>query len=709
MPSVKPFYVLQSRATTFVIRCQQGKADILYWSPLLACSYADQLSQLAYRPPAPVSEQQEAPLSLSPEFGAAYLGDAGIQVHRQGQQWATNAKLVSVLQNDDGLSLFSRCDATHIEVVHTLKLDYNTSVLSAKTTITNLAEQYLDVLRCNAPCIVLPNHVDQITGFEGCWGNEFQTQQVEKFSSSYVRENRSGRTSHHTFPGLLVHDRYCHEQNGEVYGFHLGWSGNHRSALESTYEGRSNVQMGELFFPGELGLGQHQSYTSPTLYGSFSGEGFSALSRNFHHYVRANLTAERMLRNPKPVHFNTWEATYFELDAERLYRLANQAADLGVERFVLDDGWFTNRRNDKAGLGDWSVDPEIFPNGLHDLIEHVTECGMELGLWVEPEMVSPDSDLYGKHPDWVLLAPGQPLRLERHQLVLDLSRPEVCDYLYERLHGLLKEYPQITYLKWTMSRDISQPVGHDGAAAVHKHVTALYRLLEQLRAEHPLVEIETSASGGGRVDYGILNYTDRVWVSDSNDAIDRLRIQRGFSFFFPPEFMGVHVGSSLCHTTGRRFDMAMRAGVAMMGDMGVEANILEMSDLEKSELTAAITLHKQYRKLIFSGEYRRLNSHNGTMAFGIVSADKREALFQYAQLETYKTTVGGRLHLEGLQANRNYLLQLVWPTSAMTPATSVINTLHNQQFSGESLMKIGMQLPVLKPASLFVIALTALQ
>ncbi len=484
----------------------------------------------------------------------------------------------------------------------------------------------------------------------------------------------------------------------------LGWSGNHRLCIEEESAGRAYAQFGELFYPGELSLEPGESYCSPVLYGARTHDGFSGLSQCFHRYARSHLTDARVTGKAKPVHFNTWEAMYFDLSMDRLCALADEAAEVGVERFVLDDGWFKNRNSDKAGLGDWFVDQKVFPQGLGPLVNYVNDKGMEFGLWVEPEMVNPDSDLYRAHPDWVLSAPGAPRVLSRNQLVLDLTRVEVQDYLFQCIDALLGEF-SIRYLKWDMNRDLNQPGGRDGRAVSHYQTLALYGLLERVRKAHPSVEIESCSSGGARADFGILAHTDRIWTSDTNDALDRLRIQKGFSFFFPPEFMGAHVGPYKCHITGRSISMATRAGVALFGNMGIEANLLDMSAADKSELKAAVELHKKHRQLILGSDLVRLDLHDYESGFGIISPDRQEAMFSYALLAGQPNSAPGRFRFRGLDADDQYEVNIIWPLAPRSNSTSILDVINGAVVSGDALMRIGLQLPIMNPESLLIIYL----
>lgn len=709
--SYKPFYTLNSSESSLVLDCRANTASILYWGVRLSVNTTpEMLAILKTRQEPKACVETEAPMSLSPELGAGFLGNAGIQIHRKGKAWGVYTMIDSIELDVDlnQLTITSNCSASEIKVVHTMALDFESDVLTASTEITNIGSAGLSVEQCNTPTIPLPLHYDKILGFEGRWANEFQLQQVDRFLGTYLRENRAGRTSHDTFPGVVIHTQQTNESIGGAFGLHLGWSGNHRIHIEEQSGGRAYAQLGELFYPGEMHLGSGESYCSPILYGARTHQGFSGLSGCFHRYVRGHLTDKRVAGKQKLVHFNTWEAMYFDLELGALCKLADEAADVGVERFVLDDGWFKNRNSDKAALGDWYVDEAIFPDGLKPLIEHVNSKGMEFGLWIEPEMVNPDSDLYRAHPDWILSATPAPLVMSRHQLVLDLTRHEVQDYLFERIDSLLSENA-ISYLKWDMNRDLNQPGGKDGRPVTHFQTLALYGLLERVRAAHPTVEIESCSSGGARADFGILKHTDRIWTSDTNDAVDRLRIQKGFSFFFPPELMGAHVGPHDCHITGRKISMATRAGVALFGNMGIEANLLEMSEVEKIELKAAVALHKKHRKLILGSELVRLDLPEYESGFGIISPDKQEAMFSYALLGGHPNSLPGRFRFRALEIDAKYQVNIIWPLEPYYYSECILDVIDGAVLSGDALMRVGMQLPIMLPETVLIMYLKLIE
>jgi alpha-galactosidase len=335
-----------------------------------------------------------------------------------------------------------------------------------------------------------------------------------------------------------------------------------------------------------VALGPGEEYATPPLLATYSGDGLDGLSDAYHRFVRDRPSHPR---TPRPVVLNTWEAVYFDHRPDRLGELAEVAARLGVERFVLDDGWFGGRRSDAAGLGDWWVATEVWPEGLGPLIRRVRSLGMEFGLWVEPEGVNPDSDLFRAHPDWVLGPPGRLPMPWRQQQVLDLANADCFGFILQRLEELLSSH-DIAFLKWDHNRDLVE-AGHAGRPGVHAQTLAAYRLLDQLRRRHPTVEIESCASGGGRVDLGILARTDRVWASDTNDALERQHIQRWTQLLLPPELVGTHVGPPRSHTTGRTHDLAFRVATALFGHVGFAWEMAWARAREQQALALAIACY----------------------------------------------------------------------------------------------------------------------
>ncbi len=702
MSDVNAYVTLSAGETSLILDCRHGvRPSVLYWGARLMAPDPEHVALMTTRQHAPGSASVEVAPSLLNAPGSGFGGPSGFAAHRSGQAWASLFKVQDVRRpNDHAIEIVCADETAQIRAIHTIGLDPDSSIMTCQTAIENLGDSELAIDWCCAITVPLDPRATRLMGCTGRWANEFQLEEIAPFTGSYVRENTRGRTSHDSFPGLIATSPETHEQGGMCFGFHLGWSGNHRVRVDRLHDGRAFAQLGEYFFPGEMVLAPDEVYRSPRLYAGFSGSGLSALSQNFHRHLRRSVMQDRLQTKPRPIHYNTWEAVYFDHDADTLFKLADRAADMGAERYILDDGWFGARRSDKAGLGDWFVSDEVYPEGLGPLIDHVTGLGMKFGLWFEPEMVNPDSDLFRQHPDWILHVDGVEQVPSRHQYVLDLTRPEVCDYLFGCMDRLLSQYA-ISYIKWDMNRDIHHP-GSQGRAVGHRQTQALYTLIDRLRATHPDVEIESCSSGGGRADYGILERTDRIWTSDSNDALDRQMIQRGASHFFPLDVMGAHVGPARCHITGRRLSMKLRVATALFGHMGMELNLLEERPADLEILKAGIALHKRHRDLIHTGDLIRLDTPEHVNSIGVVAPDQAQALVSWCNLTGHRETLPGRLYVPGLDPERVYRTCIVWPDPVRSVSQpSVLDALGLDEggavLSGEALANVGLQVPLLLP------------
>ncbi|MEO1658412.1 MAG: alpha-galactosidase [Pseudomonadota bacterium] len=689
-----------------------SRASILYWGKSLRSAGPQELALLATRQWAFGGPTAEVSPSLSNELGAGLGGPSGFLAHRDGTDWAT-VFAVERIEQPDADTVVLHCGDTNLGVgmCYQIALDPVTDMLSIVSTVTNRGDEPLTVDWATVAAMPLDQRLTRLWGFTGRWAGEFEPEEISAHRGSYVRENKSGRTSHDSFPGLIALAPSANENAGPCAGFHLGWSGNSRVRADRHSDGRSFVQMGELFFPGEMKLEAGTSYTTPTLYAAWSEEGLNGLSRGFHRHLRERILNPRTKGKPRPVHYNTWEAVYFDHSEEKLMTLADQAASVGAERFVLDDGWFGGRRNDRTGLGDWQVSKEIYPNGLGRLVEHVRGLGMEFGIWFEPEMVNPDSDLFRAHPDWILEASGVEQVPFRQQYTLDLTRRDVTDYLFDAISKIVAEY-DVNYIKWDMNRDITHPGSLGGRAAVHRQTRAVYALIGRLREAHPDLEIESCASGGGRADFGILAQTDRLWTSDNNDALSRQRIQRGASHFFPPQVLGSHVGPKTCHITGRVFDMEFRVGTAILGHMGMEVDLSTETEADLQVLRRGIALYKEHRSLIHSGDVYRLDAASYVNGTGVVAEDKSEALFSCAKVDDHSTTLPERLLFAGIAPEKAYRLRILWLTpSPSITVPSVIEAAdllgEGHVFSGEALLHHGIQFPLVKPNTCLIYHLEA--
>jgi alpha-galactosidase len=544
----------------------------------------------------------------------------------------------------------------------------------------------------------------------GRWCRERSPQRSRLDQGTHLRASRRGRTGHDATLLLVTGTSGFGWRHGEVWAVHTAWSGNHEHLVEALPEnaGRHHAVLGggELLAPGEVRLAPGETYAAPPVVFVHALDGFDGLTRRLHRSLRARPAHPH---RPRPVVLNTWEAVYFDTDLDHLRALADTAARIGVERYVIDDGWFGGRRGETAGLGDWVVSPEVWPDGLEPLVSHVKDLGMEFGLWFEPEMVNKDSDLVREHPDWVLRPRAGAPREWRHQQLLDLANPAAAALLLDRISGLVDRLG-IDYVKWDHNRDLHEAVHTVGgvvdAPAVHRHTLAVYALLDELRRRHPALEIESCASGGGRVDLGILERTDRIWTSDTNDALERATIQRWTTLLVPPELMGTHVGRAVAHTTHRHVDLGFRLLMALQGHAGIEWDIARCSADELETLTAWTALVRELRPLLHSGDLVRADLPDDSLQVtGTVAADGGRAAYTIAALGTSRNTHRGSVPLPGLDPSRRYAVRIrpeagmpavvqvaapPWWASALEPEGLVV--------PGSVLTSVGLPVPVLGPA-----------
>ncbi len=698
---------LHADGVSVVVDTSQGVPWIRHWGRFLGDIDAGSVGNALEAPVAVGSLDEVAALTIVPCHGDGFAGPPGIDVHRgDGTAWAPRFQIVDV-DNDDPLSLVAKSidEVAAIRLDTTIRLGtHGTLTVSVELVNTGDSELWVNALE-----VALPVAADasELVSFGGRWANEFQPNRRPWPPGVSVAETRLGRTSHESPALVMAGTSGFGEWRGDVWMAHLAWSGNHRIGAVRLPDGRRYLTGGELLHPGEVCLGPGQRLATPPLIGSFSSHGVGEASRRFHNLVRS--MDHWSTRGPRPVSLNTWEAVYFDHDADKLLALADRAAAVGVERFVLDDGWFGDRRTDRAGLGDWVVSPEAHPDGLGPLIEHVRSLGMTFGIWFEPEMVNEDSDLFRAHPDWTLETPGYPSVRGRGQLVLDLGRPEAFAHVLGQLDAVLSNN-DIEYVKWDHNRPLVQGSGSDSRSGARPQTLALYDLIDELRRRHPGVEFESCSGGGGRIDLGILSRSERVWVSDCNDALDRQRIQRYTSMLIPPEVMGCHIGPPTSHTTGRTHPLSFRAATALFGHLGIEWNLLDCTDIELDQLAAIVEMHKSHRALLHGGDVVRFDpGDDAGQAGGVYSSDRREALVSYARMSSGASLTPAPLRLPGLIDDLEYRLAHVpfpgetWGMAASHPSwPSAGITLTGAQLAGH-----GVQLPVLLPERTFVFHLEA--
>jgi len=676
--------------------------EIIHWGADVGDLTDSELREFAAavrRPRVPNALDLPLAVAVVPEQWSGWLGRPGLLGSRNGDDWSPRFRTVDLESGAHRLVVTSLDDRDGLRLEITIELTPS-GLARTRATLTNLGDEPYDLLELSL-ATPTPLRASEVLDFAGLWARERQPQRSTLGVGTHLRENRRGRTGPDAAMLLCVGEPGFTVSTGEVWAAHVGFSGNQRAYVDRVAAGVQVLGGGELLLPGEVRLATGDTYESPWIYLAW-GIGLDAVAHRFHEFMRARPGHPSVDR---PVTLNVWEAVYFDHTLETLVALADRAHEVGVERFVLDDGWFRGRRNDTAGLGDWFVDETVWPEGLGPLAERVTATGMQFGLWFEPEMVNPDSDLARAHPDWILGTSGRQPVLSRNQLVLDVTVPAAWDYLRERISALLTEYP-ISYIKWDHNRDLTD-AGHQdtGRAAVSEQTRAVYRLLDTLRGDFPHLEIESCSSGGGRVDLAILERTDRVWASDCIDPVERQDIDRWTAQLIPPELIGSHIGSPRAHTTGRTSTLAFRAATALFGHLGIEWNLTKVDDL--SELAAWVDFYKAQRALLFSGTTVRSDDGDDSLRVrGVVASDGLSALFSVAAISAATTSPRARFRMPGLLPDRRYALSI--PAIGEPPhGFSAAGWTAGATVSGALLSTVGLAMPELHPEQAFVVVVTA--
>ena len=631
----------------------------------------------------------EVRTTMFPQSSSGWMGRPGIEAHRpDGSPVPFRFLMHRSHRTDDRIAMELLDEENAAELNIDVQL-LPSGIIEVLSSITNRGDSplILTALRLTFP---VGDNAGEVLTLGGRHAMEAIEERTTWARSVVSVENRSGRTSHQNLGFLCTGTPSFSEHEGELWAAHIAWSGNFEIVCDGVSNSTRSMQIGELLSPGEIVLSTHHTHVAPLIDISYSSRGLLNMSRQFHREMRA-------LQRPhisRPVILNTWEAVYFDHDLPTLTALADTAADVGIERFVLDDGWFHARRSDTAGLGDWWVDTSVWPHGLTPLISHVRSRGMEFGLWFEPEMVNPDSDLFRAHPHWALDGMRDDAVLGRHQLVLDMSLPDVRDYLFQHIDHMLSHH-EIAYVKWDHNRPLI------GARSVAQ-TRGTYELLQRLIVAHPMVQFESCASGGGRIDFGIARFVQRFWASDSIDALDRLAIQRGLSFFMPPEVLGSHIGSPTCHTTGRKHALSFRAATAMFGWLGVEWNLLTLTPKERLNLTDAIAVYKKFRPLLHSGDVFRNNHPDPNIhVHGVIATNFSEALISVSRLRNGPNHHTSPLRVVGLAPDAVYTLSTVPLGSSRYALHRELPAwiTHGVTMSGRQLQHLGVALPSLLPES----------
>ena len=552
-----------------------------------------------------------------------------------------------------------------IEVTLHYRVYADHGILRRSATIRNGTAKALTVESAQSATWNLPpGEGYQLSYLSGRWAAETQLNHEPIHEGSKVLESRKGHTSHNFNPWFGIDAGNATEENGRVWFGALGWSGNWRITVEQTPYRQVRVTGGLNSFDFAYPLKPGESLETPPFYAGFSQSGFGGASRTLHRFEREQILPGGATSRLRPVLYNSWEATTFNVNEAGQTALADKTAKLGVELFVMDDGWFGARNDDHAGLGDWFVNPQKFPQGLKGLIDHVNGLGMDFGLWVEPEMVNANSDLYRKHPDWVMNFPERPRSELRNQMVLNLARDDVKEYLFGVLDKLASEY-NLRYFKWDMNRSFSEPGWPEVAPAEQRKLWVqydrnLYEILDRLRAKHPKLEIESCSGGGGRVDLGILQRVDEVWTSDNTEAFDRLRIQEGFSQAYAPKIMSAWV-TDVPNMNGRSTPLAFRFLTAMQGALGIGANLNHWTDQDSALATQMIALYKRIRPAVQTGNLYRLASprtNDVTVNQYVAGDGKLAVVFAFRHSQQYDTAAP-TIRLRGLDERAVYRVEAI--------------------------------------------------
>lgn len=570
----------------------------------------------------------------------------------------------------------------NLEVTLVYTVFENLDVITRSVRVKNDSNKGIKLEKVLSACVDFDGVDYDVISLNGSWARERRIQRMPVGYGKTAFESVRGVSSHQTNPFIALLDRNANEDYGNVYGFNFVYSGNFTAVVECGQFDTTRVVMGINPTNFEWTLEPGEEFTAPEVVMVYSDEGIGKMTRTFHDLYRNHLIRGRFKDRKRPVLINNWEATYFDFDTEKLLSIAREAAKSGIEMLVMDDGWFGKRNDDNSSLGDWYVNEDKLKGGLKYLVDEVNKLGLEFGIWFEPEMISPDSDLYRAHPDWCIHVPGRTPVLCRNQYVLDLTNDEVVEYVYSRLKDILSS-ANITYVKWDMNRQLTDlgssflPKEKQGELQ-HRYVLAIYSLLDRLTKEFPYILIEGCSGGGARFDPGILYYCPQIWCSDDTDAIERLSIQHGTAMVYPLSTIGAHVSDCPNHIVKRNTPFETRGLVALAGTFGYELDITKISEEDRKMIPKQVEMYHKYNDLIRTGDYYRIANYTDNHLYdcwSVVSKDKSEVLITYIQVLQRPYYRSIRIYLKGLDENAIYR-----------------DTETNQVYSGSALMHAGINI-----------------
>lgn len=537
-------------------------------------------------------------------------------------------------------------------------------VITRSVIVENIGVQPVRLTKVYSACIDMDDEEFEMLTLHGSWARE---RQMERRPIAYGRQGVSslrGESSHQEHPFIAWMSRDADQEHGSVYGMNFVYSGNFIAQIEKSQFDSIRAVMGIHAEGFAWNLAPGETFTAPEVVLTYSAKGLGQMTRNYHDFYRNHMIRNRYLHQKRPVLINNWEAAYFDFDTDKLLAIARSAAAHGVEMLVMDDGWFGHRNDDATSLGDWVVNEDKIKGGLKNLVDEVNKLGLKFGIWMEPEMISPDSELYRKHPDWALAVPERTATLSRNQYVLDLSREDVRDYVYGCIRRILTS-ANITYMKWDMNRQLTDVgstcfTGERQGELMHRYVLGLYELQERLVTEFPELLLENCSGGGARFDPGMLYYSPQIWCSDDTDAVERLSIQEGTALLYPLSTIGAHVSDCPNHTVGRVTPFMTRGHVALAGTFGYELDITKISEEDRAMIPEQIALYHRYNTLVREGDYYRIASYRENHSYDcymVVSKDKCEALVTYVQVMGIPNVHSRKVKLAGLKEDGDYRLE----------------------------------------------------
>ena len=573
-----------------------------------------------------------------------------------------------------------------LEAVLCFSVFEDVDVIARSVQIINAGTAPLYLEKVLSACLDMDNEGFEMMTLTGAWARERQIARTPLSRGRHQIGSWRGESSHQEHPFLALVTPGTNQDMGEVYAMHFVYSGNFMAQVEVTEFDAVRMVMGihpEGFF---WKLNPQETFQAPEVVMVYSDAGIGKMTKTFHDLYRKHLIRSKYLHESRPILINNWEATYFNFDTEKLLDIAREAKKSGIEMLVMDDGWFGKRNNDDSSLGDWIVNEEKLQGGLKALVDRVKALDMKFGIWFEPEMVSPDSELFRKHPDWAIQIPGREPLMSRAQYVLDLTRPEVADYIYESVAKILRE-TGIDYVKWDMNRQLTD-IGSYGLTSecqgelMHRYMLAVYQMQERLVTEFPDLLLENCSSGGARFDPGMLYYSPQIWCSDDTDAIERLSIQEGTAMLYPLSAMGAHVSDCPNHITGRTVPFQTRGHIALAGTFGYELDITRISEADRAQIPEQAAMYHKYNELIREGDYDRIASWRENHFYDcwqVTDKEKSEALLTYVQVLARPNVKSRRIRWKNLIPEAQYVLEET-----------------GKVYSGEMLMQAGILIPPLK-------------